>query len=99
MGIGLAEALRPFLPDWVVAAHSKGPRIDDRASDEKIGGLAPEALIVRAVLLQQARMRLAKKRWIGTVYLRRDGQTIALRPDAIEQSVARILDPDVGVSQ
>src|SRR6266566_2936270 len=59
VGIGLAEALRPHLPDWMVAVDSKGPGVDDRESDEKIGDLAPIALIIRAVMLQQNRMRLA----------------------------------------
>src|SRR5256885_10829037 len=28
IGIGLAETLRPLLPDWMVAVHSKGPGVD-----------------------------------------------------------------------
>ncbi len=54
-------------------------------------------LIVRAMMLQQDRMRLAVERWIRSVHLGCDGQTKALRPDGIEQSVARVLDPGVGV--
>src|SRR5882724_5720519 len=46
VGIGLAETLCPLLPDWMVAVDSKGPRVDDRVSDEKISDLAPVALVV-----------------------------------------------------
>src|SRR6266571_3622711 len=72
-GIGLAKALRPLLPDWMVAVNSKSPGVDDRASNEKIGDMAPVALIVRAMVLEQNRMRLTVERWIGTVHLRCDG--------------------------
>src|SRR5712671_3204239 len=73
VGIGLAETSRPILPDWMVAVDSKGPGVDDRVSDEKIGDIAPVALIVRAMVLQQNRMRLTVECWIATVHLGCDG--------------------------
>ncbi len=72
-GIGLAESLRPLLPDWMVAVDSKSPGVDDRASNQKIGDVASVTLIVRAMMLEQHRMRLAVKRWIGAVHLGGDG--------------------------